>query len=394
MIVCVHLPRFRLTVASGGPEALAGRALAIAPTAGGAQRVGEVSGTAQARGVMAGMGLGEALTLCPELVLVADDPLGVAKTWEAAVRALEGIGAEVEAASPGLAYFEADGLRSIHRDPGGVIAAARDAIARPSRIGVAGTRFCALAASLEARTRRALVIDDRDVRRYLAAQPVRLLAYRDQTAPLVPVLEQLGISTLGQLAALGAARVADRFGNPGTLARRLALGNDEPLRTRQVEDRLEESMRLGDSNSGEALIRTLGVLIDRLLAQPERRGRTIRAVMLSARLVERGGTWCETVVFREAISSPLRIRLAVSPKLELIPAPAEELAITITVLGPATGDQTSLLEAEQAARLDRLREAVRQVRTIAGPHAALRVLPVSPRARVPERRYTYTPFMP
>ncbi len=93
MIVCVHLPRFALTVAAGGPEALAGRALAIAPTAGGAQRVGEVSGTAQAKGVMAGMGLGEALTRCPELVLVADDPLGVAKAWEAAVRALEGIGA-------------------------------------------------------------------------------------------------------------------------------------------------------------------------------------------------------------------------------------------------------------------------------------------------------------
>jgi protein ImuB len=221
-----------------------------------------------------------------------------------------------------------------------------------------------------------------------------LLGYRDQTAPLLPILEQLGISTLGALAALGAGRVADRFGRAGTLARRLALGHDDPLRTRRVEDRLEESMRLGDSNSGEALARTLGVLIDRLLARPERRGRTIRAVMLSARLVERGGTWCETVVFREALANPLRIRLALTPKLGMIPAPAEELAITLTVLGPATADQTSLFDGEHAARLERLQEAVRQVRTIAGPHAALRVLPVSTNARVPERRYTYTPFLP
>jgi protein ImuB len=394
LIVCVHLPRFRLTVAAGGPQALAGRALALAPTAGGAQRVGEVSGTAQARGVVAGMGLGAALTRCPQLALVPDDPLGVAKTWETAVRALEGIGADVQAPRPGLAYFEADGLRSIHRDTSGVIAAAREAIARPSRIGAAATRFCSLAASLEARSRRARIIDDRDLRRYLVAQPVRLLDYRDQTATLVPVLEQLGIGTLGQLVALGAGRVADRFGEPGIVARRLALGYDDPLRTRRVEDRLEESMRLGDSNSGEALTRTLGVLIDRLLARPERRGRTIRVVMLSARLVERGGTWCETVVFREALTNPLRIRLAISPKLGMIPAPAQELALTITVLGAATGDQTSLLDGEHTARLERLREAVRQVRTIAGPHAALRVLPVSPRARVPERRYTYTPFLP
>ncbi len=393
MIVCLHLPRFQLVVAAGGPEELAGRALAIAPTTG-AQRVGEVSGTAQAKGVTAGMGLGEALARCPELVLVPEDPVGVTQTWEKTVRALEGIGALVEASQPGLAYFDADGLRSIHRDREGVIAAARRAVARPSRIGVAATRFCALAASLQARSRRACIIDDRDVRRYLAAQPVSLLAYRDRTAPLVPALGRLGISTLGQLAALGASAVTDRFGNAGTLARRLALGHDEPLRTRRVEDRLEESMALGDSSSGEALSRTLGVLVDRLLSRPERRGRTIRAVVLSARLVEHGGTWCERVVFREALANPLRIRLALTPKLTLLPAPARALTLAVTAMGAASGDQTTLLDGERTARLERLRDAVAQVRTIAGPHAVLRVLPVSPAARVPERRYTYTPFLP
>jgi protein ImuB len=393
VIVCVHLPRFRLTVAAGGAEALAGRALAIAPS-GDAQLVGEVSGTAQAKGVMAGMGLGEALARCPQLVLVPDDPVGVLRAWEAIARALEGIGAAIQTPRPGLCYFDADGLRSLHRDREGVIAAARRAVARPSRIGVAATRFCALAASLEARSRRARIVDDRDVRRYLARQPVSLLGYQDQTAPLLPALGRLGVSTLGELAALGAGAVADRFGNAGTLARRLALGHDEPLRTRRVEDRLEESMALGDSSSGEALSRTLGVLVDRLLARPERRGRTIRAVLISARLVEHGGTWCERVVFREALASPLRIRLALAPKLAGLPAPARALTLAVTGLGPASGDQTTLLDGERTARLERLREAVRQVRTIAGPHAALRVMAVSPAARVPERRYTYTPFLP
>jgi protein ImuB len=275
-----------------------------------------------------------------------------------------------------------------------VIAATRRAVARPSRIGVAATRFCALAASLQARSRRACIIDDRDVRRYLAAQPVSLLGYRDQTAPLVPALGRLGISTLGELAALGASAVTDRFGNAGTLARRLALGYDEPLRTRRVEDRLEESMALGDSNSAEALSRALGVLIDRLLARLERRDRTIRAVVLSALLVEHGGTWCERVVFREALANPLRIRLALAPKLGGLPAPAQALTLAVTAMGPASGDQTTLLDGERTARLERLRDAVAQVRTIAGPHAVLRVMAVSPAARVPERRYTYTPFLP
>jgi len=391
MVVCVYLPRFALVVAAGGPEALAGRALAIAPSGAGAQVLGEVSGTAQAQGVCAGMGLGEALTLCPKLVLLPDDPLAVARTWETIARALEGIGARVELARPGVAYFDASGLGALHGDIHGVIGAARKALGRPTRIGVGPARFCSLAAALESRTRRARVIDERTVRRYLASRPVSLLAYREQTAPLVTPLQRLGLGTLGDLAGLGASAVADRFGRPGTIARALALGHDEPLRPRTLEDRLEESMRLGESNSGPALERTLEVLIDRLLSRPERRGRTIRAVTLAARLVERG-TWSERVVFRQTISDRQRMLLALSLRLALIPAPVETLHLMVEQFGPSTGDQVSLLDSERSERLRRLQEAVRQVRAVAGPYGALRAIPLDPRSRVPERRFGYAPW--
>lgn len=62
MARCVHLPRSALVVAAGGPEALAGRPLAIAPAGGGTRAIGEVSGTAQAQGVRAdgaGRAIGE-----------------------------------------------------------------------------------------------------------------------------------------------------------------------------------------------------------------------------------------------------------------------------------------------------------------------------------------------
>ena len=45
-------------------------------------------------------------------------------------------------------------------------------------------------------------------------------------------------------------------------------------------------------------------------------------------------------------------------------------------------------------RAARLREAVRQARAIAGPEAALRILPVDPESRVPERRLALTPWEP
>ncbi|MGH2848988.1 MAG: hypothetical protein ACRDLP_00045 [Solirubrobacteraceae bacterium] len=56
-MACVLIPRFELAVAAGGLEALAGRAVAIAPD-GSSGQIGEVSGPAQAFGVRSGMALG------------------------------------------------------------------------------------------------------------------------------------------------------------------------------------------------------------------------------------------------------------------------------------------------------------------------------------------------
>ena len=189
MIVCVYLPRFELAVAAGARlevvrQTLTGRALAVAPLVGGEQRVGEVSGAAEARGVSAGMVLGEALARCPDLILVPGDPVQVAEVWEASLCALESIGAAVEPARPGLAYFDTDGLRGIHGTRERAIAAARAALARPARIGVAPTRFCALAAALAVRSRRPLVLDGGEARRWLAARPVALLGFRNETSVL------------------------------------------------------------------------------------------------------------------------------------------------------------------------------------------------------------------
>jgi protein ImuB len=391
MIVCVHLPRFELVAAAGGPGALTGQALAIAPSGSGPARVGEVSGTAQAQGVQAGMMLGEALARCPTLELIPGDPVQVAQTWEQAARALEGIGAQVELARAGLAYFDGDGLQGIHGGDDGLILATRKALGRPVRIGVAPSRFCSLAAALETRSHRARVVGDREARRYLAAQPVGILSHRPQTATIVASLQQLGLGKLGAIVKLTAAEMTDRFSEPGTIARRLALGYDTPLRVRRVEDQLTESMRLAEANSGLLLERTLEVLVDRLLARPQRRGRTVRAITLSARLAERG-TWREEVVFRQALSDPRRIRLALSQRLQLLPAPATALQLAVEEFGPADGDQGSLLDGERTARLRRLQDAVSQVRALAGPNAALRAFVVDPRSRVPERKVLYAPW--
>ncbi|HEV2974200.1 MAG TPA: hypothetical protein VGX69_04300 [Solirubrobacteraceae bacterium] len=423
MIACVHLPRFELAFAAGGARALVGRALAIAPLPGSEQRVGEVSGAAEALGVRRGMALGESLARCPDLVLVAADPVGVEEAWEATLCALESIGAAVEPARAGLAYFETGPLRALHGGDAAVIAAARDAGRgaaapratgsaagaagrRPTgssadcspaagerhmRIGAGPTRFCALAAALAVRSRRPLVLDGAEAVRWLAARPIELLGYRVETQELLEPLMRLGVRTLGELARLGRSALADRFGTTGVLAYRLACGEDTPLRARRLEDRLQETMSVGDASSGSALERVLGVLVDRLLARGERRGRTLRAVTLSARLLS-GGGWCERVVFRQPLADRDRMTLALTLRLLLLPAPAATLGLTVERFGPLAGEQRALLDEAHVARLARLRDAVAQVRTVAGEDAAMRAVCVDPDSRVPERRVVLTPL--
>ncbi len=390
MVGCLLIPRFELTVAIGGAAGIAGRRLAIAPQTSSAP-IGEVSGAAEAFSVRRGMALGEALARCPDLELVSADPLAVAGAWEQTLRTLEQVGAAVESAHPGTAYFALDGLRGIH---GGsdelVLAAARRSLDRPGKLAAAPTRFCALSAARAARARRALIVRS-SAREYLAGTPVALLEAREQTAPLVVTLERLGIATLGQLAALSRASVADRFGVRGIEAHRLASGEDDPPRPRLVTEPLRERFELPESASGPALAHALGVLIDRLLAHPERRGRTLRAAMLSARL-SGGGSWQTSVTFREPLADPVRMRLALTPRLALLPAPAEEIELYVERFGASCGDQYALFDRPAQRRRARLREAIGQLRIAAGADGALRVCWAEVASRVPERRAILTPY--
>ena len=392
LIVCVLLPRLQLTVAAGDRTELLRVPAALAPEPGGLQQVGEVSPAAGAFGIHPGMRLGEALSRCPRLMLVAPDPAGVADFWERKLTALEGIGAAVEPGQPGLACFDARGLLGLHGGRlGGILQAARQAVAVPARYGVAPTRFAAVAAATQARVRRPLIVE-RDARAFLAPLPISLLRGRPQLSEIPDALERLGITTLGELAQLPGAAVADRFGAGGRLAHQLSRGGDSQLKPRAPSEFVRESLDLPEAAGGQQLERALGVLIDRLLGRRERRGRTLRSVVLSAVLVEQGGTWRERFTFRESLSSPVRMRLALAPRLSLMPAPAQALHLTVERFGPAASEQTALVDDPADARLARLREAIRQTRTAAGPDAALRVLQVDPDSRFPERRAVLTPY--
>ena len=410
MVACALIPRLSLTSALGERRELLGRPLALAPEPGGPQVIGEASGPAEAFGVRAGMRLAEALGRCPSLTLLAADPVRAEALAERALRRLESIGAAVEPGRPGEAFFAIEGLRTLYGTPEQVLAKARRAVGPPVRIGAGPNRICAHAAARRMRARRPpLIVSERQAPRVVAGLPVRAFgdrigssprergglaataARRVEEASLVDALERLGVRTLGELASLPAEAVADRFGELGLRALRLARGADQPLRPRSPHEELRSDLELPEAASGQQLERALELLIERLLAHRARAARTFRRLRLEARLAA-GGGWRTEVAMRSASASAERLRLALSPKLGELPGPASRLGLRALELGPGAADQGSLHRSPAEERRGRLTEAVRQVRAAAGRDAVLRVLEVDPGSRIPERRATLTPF--
>ena len=94
----------------------------------------------------------------------------------------------------------------------------------------------------------------------------------------------------------------------------------------------------------------------------------------------------------DALADPQRMRLALNGRLALLPAPAEEIELSVERFGPPNPEARALFDDGAARRDERLREAISQARAIAGPDAALRVLEIDPNSRVPERRVVLAPF--
>jgi nucleotidyltransferase/DNA polymerase involved in DNA repair len=394
-VACALIPRFRL-LAAIGDQGIMKRRAALGPDPGAAQLIGEVTPAAEKFGLRAGMRMGEALSRCPELVLVPPDPERAESSWEEALRQLEGIGAEVESERAGEAFFEASGLARLWGGIEGVLERARKEIGG-TRLGAGPSRFCAYVA-----TGSGAIVPDGAAREFLDPMPVSLLCGHLMTAAtktaaehaeaddLPNELERLGISTLGRLAGLPRDAVADRFGRLGLRALRLARGGDEPLRPRPVREPIAVELELPEAVSGQQLERSLQLLISRLLAHGERRGRTVRALRLSARLAV-GGGWRRQIALRRASADRAVLADALVPHLTLLPSPAATLRLEAVSLGPETGEQLTLSSPEQERR-GRITEAVRQTRSAAGADSVLRVLEIDPESRVPERREVLMPY--
>ncbi len=391
MIAALVIPAFDLRAALRRRPGVETSPAALGPLPGSEPLLGSVTSAAEARGVRPGMRLGEALATCPALVLVEQDPAGVEQAWEEVLRRLEDAGFAVEPAEPGTVFFETRGVERLY---GGLEPALKRALtavgpAWDARAGAAERRFAALAAASVARPGQMLIVSDDRTRKFLAPLPLTLLPLERER---YEELEELGVRTIGQLAGLPGGAVAERLGPDGRRAWSLARGeHDGRVDPRRPPASLVETLEFPEAVGQELTLRRgLGVLVDGLLARPERAGRPPRKLALWARLVG-GASWRRAVTLREPTADPARLRLALGPKLAELPAPVLKLRLEAVELAASGGEQLELVRAEGDVVRGRLKEGLRQVKAAVGAGGVSMVVEVAPWSRIPEARALLVP---
>ncbi len=343
----LHLPRFPVQRRVRETPSLAGRPLVLWADERGVQRVVFASSTAIKQGVRAGQTVASAGALVPGLqrlpFFCADETQALASLGEALMVLTPGFqldppeGLWLDASAAPLKGGEGPWLEA-------VLAFCQE-LGWVGR-GVIGSERFTVQALARYSTQPASVVPTHGGER-LSALPLHALARALGPAGVEP-LAGLGLSTLGEVAALPAGAVSARFGHEGTLAAQLARGADDSIFTPDaLPEVLHEAVALDwPAEALEPLLFALKTAVDRLCARMQ--GRKLAAVRLTVRLdLERVETATVALILaRPSAQSRLLVELIRHRLTDLtVRRPISALSVTIDESCADDGRQLNLGDA-------------------------------------------------
>jgi len=413
LAACVWIPLFPLRCEEARHEGLAAHTTALlAPDT--TRKLWQVSSLARHAGVKPGMTVSQAIGLCPTLRLIEPDPVHYDDCFSRLLAALNEVSPVVEPGELGLAYLGCDGLEGIYGGPAKVV----EAIHRTShaaRVGWGIGKFTAWVAASRAKPGEAVIVPVGAEKKFLASQPISVLTLDSDTHRR---LRQLGIRTLGALAALPEEAVTAQFGAMGRRLWRLAAGRiAEPVAGRVAPEPIVAALTFFTPvGERELLAHALDQLIARALKHPRRIGWRVHALRLRADLesdqmdsiVGRGAaccsstnrSWLVSVLLKDPTADGARIAAPLKTRLEQSPPTGgvERLVLEFTAFAPGTTElQLFARDAQAAARAGQqraLRHAAREVRMRVRRASLYHVIEVQPWSRLPERRYALIDYEP
>jgi nucleotidyltransferase/DNA polymerase involved in DNA repair len=409
--VCLWIPLYALRCEELRQPDLAGRPIALlAPED--SRRIWQASTRARRHGVRSGMTVSQAIGLCPVVALIEPDPVHYDEQFAHLLMRLENVSPVIEPVELGRVFVGVDGLEGLYGPPEEQLAtiakvaeghsgrAATDHLTAlpPYRLGWGRGKFTAWVAATRAKPGAPVVVEDQSRVEFLQAQPLAVL-------PLDPDnhrrLIQLGLRTVGDLAALPQAAIIAQFGREGRATWRLAAGAmDEPVQGRVRPQSIVASLNFPVPVADRGMLaHAIQVLTEHAIRDPRRTGWRVHTVRVRAAL-EQGASWMveamlkDPSALRERITAPLVVRLEQTPPTGAV----ESLAVEFSAFVRGTDElQLFARDAVAAARAGRrraLRDAAREIQTRLKRQMLYHVIEVQPWSRLPERRYALIAFEP
>ena len=388
------------------------------------RRLWQVSPLARHAGVKPGMTVSQAIGLCAALKLYEPDPVHYDEQFARLLAALAHVSPVVEPAELGLAYVGTDGLEGLYGTPERIVEAIKCGVRSAEcgismqghaprhspinsafrtqhsalRVGVGRGKFVSWVAATRARPGEAVIVHPGEEGKFLFSQPLAVLPLDPDTHRR---LRQLGLKTLGHLAALPEDAIVSQFGRAGRRLWRLAAGlTAEPVIGRPTPEPITATLTFfSPVAERELLAHALDQLVVRALRDPRRSGWRVQVVRARAEL-EYGASWLveatlkDPTADRERVAAPLKTRLEQAPPVGAV----ERLAVEFTAFAPGTAElQLFARDASAAARAGRRRaltSAAQEIKLRLKRSYLYHVIEVQPWSRLPERRYALIDFEP
>lgn len=384
-VLCVLVSAFRLGVAALRDPAISAGGQVLVADKFERGRVVECSPAAFALGARAGMTLVQGQAAAREATVVVDDPAEDTRVWQAILEALDAASPLIQDAGLGCTYLEMHGIEG---GAPGWLRAVRGALAGfdlPFRLGLASTKFVARAAAIVA---DGTIVERDGAADFLAPLTLEMLAI---DAGTLERLNILGITTLGELAALPHGPFVRRFGAQAAQWHDRASGIDpRPLEPRARAMRIDRTLYGEGTAAAEeqvlfALRTLVGHVVDDLNAAGKRCGRLVFSLE------------CEDGDVHELVSLVAQPTAQPATLFELLRARLEGVVLRSPVAGLRLcaerledgGLQMTLFSGSDPDG-DALGIALARLDAALGEHHALRARVIDgPRI---ERRFAFEPF--
>jgi len=401
---CCWIPQFALRAETARrPELVSHPVALIAPDD--TRRVWQLSSLARRAGVKPGMTVSQAIGVCPALKLCEPDPVHYDGEFSRLLAALSQVSPVIEPAELGRGFVGTDGLEGIFGTPEKIVeeikCGVRNAecgIEAALRIGWGKGKFVSWVAATRARPGQAIIVCPGEEGKFLASQPISVLPLDLDTHRR---LRQLGLKTLGALAALPEEAVVSQFGATGRRLWRLAAGRvSEPVVGRVAPEPIVAALAFFSPVAGRELPEmALDRLIERALKDPRRIGWRVQAVRACAGL-EQGASWLAAVTLKEPTADRDRIAAPLKTQLERSPpaGAVERLVVEFTAFVQGTEElqlfARDATSAARAARRSALQGAAREIKLRVKRSFLYHIIEVQPWSRLPERRYALIDYEP